>query len=163
MARERQETIIDGHRYQMTMLGATDGVKLFYRLVRMLGPSIGTLQDAAKDSSKTDDTDSILDRNISGDMLSRAIQALTSNVGEADLEHVINKLKGECHVGVDGNEKTIPLSGVFELHFSGDLAGMFKWLSWGLQVQFGNFFSAFSSLIPPGAGGVFQAGSHQSQ
>ena len=45
MAREIHSTVIDGHRYEMTQLGATPGYQLFTRISKVVIPSIGILVD----------------------------------------------------------------------------------------------------------------------
>ncbi len=145
MARERQDTFIGEHKYEMTMLGATPGYRLFRRLFKMFGPSLGALMDATAGEN-------IQDVDLTSQTVKDGIQALTENVKESDLDHVIDLLKGQTHVGVDGSEKTIPLKSVFESHFAGDTFGMFAWVWWGLQVQYATFSSAFASMKPPSGG-----------
>ena len=74
------------------------------------------------------------------------LQTLTANMKQEDLDHVIVELRNVCHVGVNGSDKTVPLANIFEAHFSGDIGGLFRWLFWGLKVQFGNFSNAFGGL-----------------
>lgn len=148
MARETHSTVIDGDRYEMTLFGATQGYRLFHRLFRILGPSFGKLMDAVVD------TGDIRDVDLSSDVVAAGIRALTESVKESDLDYVIDAMKKCTHVGPGGTEKTIPLSGVFEVHFQGRIGTMFKWLGWGLQTQYGSFVSAFASLKPPGEGGA---------
>lgn len=151
MSRETESTTIDGDRYEMTQLGATAGYRLFHRLFTMLGPTFGKVTDAlASDGS-------IQDVNLSSDAAVAAIEALTHHVTERDLDHVINVLKGETHVGVGGSEKTVPLAGVFEVHFAGRIGTLFRWLAWGLKVQFASFLDAVKDMKPPGGAAVSSA------
>ncbi len=152
MARERQDTVIDGHRYEMTMLAATPSYKLFTKLLKMFGPSIGTIIDVTSKSG-----DGVEGIDLNSQAVVKGIRALMDHVGEDDIEHVIERLKKQTHVSVEkGSEKTIPLSGVFELHFQGDIWAMFKWLWWGLQVQYSNFSDAFANLKTPSEGEAFK-------
>lgn len=147
MARERQSTYIDDYKYEMTMLAATPSYKLFHRLFRMLGPSFGTLVDVIPSNGDLGEID------FSGPAVTRGIQALTENVKETDLEHLITQLKGQTHVGVEaGSDKTTQLTPIFEVHFQGQIGSLFKWIYWGLTVQYGNFQSAFASMMPQGGG-----------
>lgn len=159
MARENHETMIDGHRYQMTDLPTTPGYRLFYRLAQKLIPAFSAFKDAAVSAFRKagGNTASLLDQEIDLGLMLQAAEVLTTQLSEADLDYAVSTLKEQCQVGINGSDKTIPLVGVFEMHFSGDIGGFIKWLAWGLKVQFGNFPNAFSSLIPPDAGGVFQA------
>lgn len=164
MGRDVHETNIGGHRYCMTMLAATPGYKLFYRLMQMLGPSIATLKDVVADAAKNEAgiTPSLLDQKINSDAILKGVQALTSNVSEADLDYVVNTLKAQCEVGLNGSNKTIPLAGVFDVHFAGEMGAFFQWLAWGLKVQFQTFLTAFNALSLPGMEGVSQADNHPS-
>lgn len=159
MARERQETVIDGHRYEMTMLGATASYRLFHKLFNIIGPSFGSVMDATQKGTD------ILDVDLSSNVVVQGIQSLTQNLKESDLDHVIDVLKKQTHVSVDPavHEKTIPLANVFEAHFSGTLASMFKWLYWGLTVQYQDFSTAFANLTLPSVGGESRAASSPSQ
>ena len=140
MAREIQRTTIGGHDYAMTLLPATRSYKLFHRLFKMFGPSFGQLMDAVAGVK------SVVDLDLSGDAVNKVIQSVTSNVSEHDLEHVISILKDETTVAISGSGKDIPLKGVFEAHFQGDVAGMFRWLYWGLGVQYRSFFEGLGSI-----------------
>jgi len=151
MPREKHSTIIDGDRYEMTLFGATQGYRLFHRLFRMLGPSLGHLLDALVQVGDIRSVD------LSSDAVANGIRTLTATLHEADLDHVIDSLRKLTHVGVDGSSQTVPLSGVFEAHFQGRIGSMFKWMGWGLQVQYSSFMSAFATMMPPGEGAAPQA------
>jgi len=156
VARDRQSTIIDGHRYEMTMLGATAGYRLFHRLFKMVGPSFGAIMDAVGQPGGVENTD------LSSKVVVDAIRTLSEQVKESDLDHLVEQLRGQTHVGIGGTEMTVPLSGVFEAHFAGDVMGIGRWLIWGLKVQFATFADAFTTSKPPSGEGVTQAGTSQS-
>ena len=155
MPKQGQSTTIDGDRYEMALFGATQGYRLFHRLFRMFGPSFGRLVDAMKDGGSIQDVDMASDAAVS------ALKSLVSDVTEADLDHVIDSLKKQTHVGAGGTDKTIPLAGVFETHFQGRLGSMFKWLAWGLRVQYQSFFDVFASMKPPDAVSASSGGTDQ--
>ena len=150
MGRESHRTVIDGDLYEMTLFGATQGYRLFHRLFKMFGPSFGQLIDAVADTD-------IQDVNLSSAGVVSALRSLSESVTEADLDVLIDALRKQTHVGVGGIEKTVPLSGVFELHFSGRLGTMFKWLGWSLKIQYGSFADAFAGMKPRGEGEGSQA------
>lgn len=144
MPLDKHSTTIDGDLYEMTLFGATQGYRLFLRLFKMLGPTLGKVMDAVGE-----DSGNIQDVNLSSDAAVAAIDALTSHVRESDLDHLIEALKKQTHVGVGGSSKTVPLAGVFEMHFSGRLNSMLRWLIWGLKVQYASFLDVFSGMKPP--------------
>lgn len=156
MGRETHRTVIDGDLYEMSLFGATQGYRLFHRLFKMFGPSFGKLIDAVADSN-------LQDVNLSSDAVVTALRSLTDSVSEADLDVLIDALRKQTLVGVGGTEKTVPLAGVFELHFSGRIGTMFKWLGWGVKVQYSSFADAFADMMPRGEGGESQAAPTASQ
>jgi hypothetical protein len=159
VARDRHETIIGGHRYQMTMLGATASSHMFVRLIKMIAPALSGL----KSLPTKDNTKSILDTDLEDFAMLDFVAILGGRLTEQDFDYVVAMLREECHVGIDGSEKTVPLKDIYELHFAGDLPGILQWLAWGLKVQFGNFQGAFASLIPPDVAGAFRAAAVKSQ
>lgn len=153
MARERQETVIDGYKYEMTMLGATASYRLFHRLFKMLGPSFGALMN-----SVTDGVTDVQDIDLGSEVVSRGIATLTDSVKESDLDHLIDVLRKQTHAGIqEGGDKTVPLKDTFDVHFQGRIGSMFKWVWWGLTVQYQDFSSAFASLKSPSGGAESQA------
>lgn len=140
-------TMIDGHRYEMTMFGATQATDVFYLLWKVLFPSVGTLIDATSKPKGENDTPSILDMDLASSEGVKMLMVLTDRLKRDDLEFVINALRKQTHVGINGSEKTVPLSGVYEMHFSGRFGSLFKWIGWGIKVQFANFPDAFASLM----------------
>ena len=149
MPRDSASTVIDGDRYEMTLLGATQGYRLFHRLFKMFGPSFGRLVDVMGQQGAT-----IQDVDMASDAAVAALKALAVDVTEADLDRVIEALKKQTHVGVCESNKTIPLADIFELHFSGRIGPMFHWLAWGLKVQYQSFFDVFATMKPPDKGPV---------
>jgi len=151
MAREIHSTVIDGDRYEMTMFGASQGYRIFHRLFKILGPVLGKVMDAAVDVQDIRDVD------LSSGAVAEGLQALSGAMKESDLDYLIDAMRKCTHVGIGGSEKTTPLAGVFEMHFSGRIGSMFKWLAWGLKVQYSSFGDAFASLRPPSEGDASQA------
>lgn len=149
---DRHSTTIDGDRYEMTLLGATQGYRLFHRLFQMFGPSLGKLLDAASSAGNIQDVD------LASEGVVDLFRALTTDVREQDLDYLIESLKKQTHVSPGDTEKTVPMTGVFELHFSGKMGAMFRWLAWGLKVQYQSFFDVFASMKPPEKAGPPPAG-----
>ena len=134
MAREAQSKDIDGHLYEVTMLGGTESWKMLLKLSKMLGPGIGKI------SGSKGSLNALMDSEIGSNFLAEAIEAFVQNVDEPAAASIIEKLKDVTLV----NGK--PLRGTFELHFQGDAIGVIKWLIFALQAQYGNFSDALSSV-----------------
>ena len=156
MSDERNSTVIDGDRYEMTLFGATQGYRLFHRLFKMFGPSFGHLVDAMSGDKGA----SIRDVNLASDAAVSALKRLVDDVHEADLDHLIDALRKQTHVAAGGGQNSIPLAGVFEVHFQGRMGTMFKWLAWGLRVQYASFFDALPRMKPPEKAAASSAGSN---
>lgn len=144
---QTQEREIDGHRYQVTQLGATQGRKLLTRLAKALGPALAALVAGSPSDPKA------AAPAASRENVGAAIKALAENLREEDLEAVIAALADRTMVQTDPTtDAWVPLKGVFDAHFAGRYAAMFGWVAFGLEVNFGDFFSASSTI-----GGVLGA------
>jgi hypothetical protein len=136
----------------MTMLGAKASYRLGLRLFKMFGPSLGAVfQGTGKEKiEKVEDID------LSSESMVSSITALTRQLTESDFDHLVDQLQDVTHVGLSGATKTVPMRGIFEDHFSGDIGGMIRWLAWGLMVQYRTFSSVFATLKLPVAGDAKQ-------
>lgn len=121
----------------VTQLPAMRGVKLFTRLGRLVGPSLAMLVKG--EESK----------------VGEAVRELFAHVNEAEIEHLIGELlfeggrievRAKNEDGSDGEAKMMPIKGVFATEFAGDLGATAQAVAFGLQVNFGNFFSGLGAL-----------------
>lgn len=138
MAREAQSTTIGGHTYEVRMLGATASYKLLLEIGKVIGPSFGHVVDSAGN------VEQVLDTDVSGAFLSKAIEALVENLDEARFDRIVGKLKEVTNV--DGK----PLAPIFEEHFRGSMGQMFQWIAFAVKSQYEDFFGALSSVAAQG-------------
>jgi hypothetical protein len=132
--REEETKVIDGHRYTVIPLPATRGLRLFNRAVRVLGPALGAIMG---DDGEPGDA---LDRKIDFGRVAAAL----SDVSDADLEHITSELASHTTVIPRGGTNGQKLAAVFDVHFAGDVIGMFKWAAFALEVNFGDFSGVLS-------------------
>lgn len=150
---ETRDRLIGNHRYHVRQLGAGEARKLLVRLTKALGPVLGAmLEDMGGVSGNQAATIKRLqDMNVRS--VAKALERLAGQLREEDLEYLCRVLGGATEVETeDGKRLQLTLERQ-ELHFrGGHLAEMFKWLAFGLEVQYADFFSAFGVASPaPGA------------
>jgi hypothetical protein len=133
------ERLIDGKRYQFSQLNTTPSLRLFKRLVAVLGePMIRGFKSLEKKS----DTESLIDQKINFDVLADAAKTLIGNLDKDDPIEIIKELIGDGRLLCDN--KNIQ----FETHYAGQLPHMFKVLTAALEVQYGNFLPALTANLP---------------
>jgi len=136
-----EETTIGESTYEMFMLPPLESHGLLMDVVKMVGPALGETVGALFGGSASEEE--ILEREVTGDLLSGALGKLFQDLNKKTLEAVIASFRRVTHV--DGKE----LHKIFDHHFQGSLDEMYKWLAWGFQVQWGKSLSALVN----GAGG----------
>lgn len=117
MALETSTKHIGSHEYAYHPLSATPAYKLLLKLVKILGPSFAALAGGKE--------------GFAG-----AAQALSAALDEKSADEIIKQLVQQSEV--DGT----PLKGAFEIHFAQDMSGLFKFLGFALEAQFGDFLGA---------------------
>lgn len=116
--------------WKLTTLGATAGLKALTHLIGMIGGGLGALAGAASGGDKKD----ALDIELDGDMMTRALGAISAKIAEpSTVDFIKSLLKGL----VKDNK---PL-GDFDLEFAGNYRLLLlELLPWALKVNFGDFF-----------------------
>lgn len=130
---------IDGTAYQVSQFGATQGRKILARLAKALGPALAALVAGAPEGAKADAA-------VSRANIGEAIRALCEGLREEDLDLLTSALVEKTMVRVDADSDAwVPLKGVFDAHFAGRYAALLGWIAFGLEVNYGDFFSASSA------------------
>src|SRR5271165_6574111 len=114
------EKQVGDHFYLYRPLTATPALRLFSRLTKTIGPAFAAL--AASSAHPTT-------------ALSAAATALSSTLGEKDLEEVLKTFAAQTE---EGGSALLPR---FELFFT-DMKTVFGFLMFALEAQFGGFFGA---------------------
>lgn len=138
MARKTEQRLIGEHTIEVTTLGTQQAVKALALLQRAVGPALGSLLGDAKGA----DMDKAVDMALVGRLLSTPID-----------DDAVWKLSEALAAGSvlleQGGGPLLPrLSKVFE----GDLAGMFEWLMFAVEVNFADFFKRALGGLKAGAG-----------
>lgn len=116
---------IDSHTYEITQYSAGKGLKLLFRLGKILGKPLGLIAESAKSDSK--------------EFISKAAEALfehmDENLGEQTVRDILETTR--C------DNKPI----LFDTHFSGQMGHLFKVVKSVLEVQYGDFFSVLLANV----------------
>ena len=126
-------------KYVMYMLPPIQSHNLLMDVVKMVGPAIGDAVGAIFDGKPADKEIDILNMDVPGELISGALTKLFDGVNKKTLEQMISAFRGMTHVD------DAPLDKTFDNHFRGELDMMYKWLFWGMKVQWGKSFSALAS------------------
>lgn len=135
------KTKIDGHDYVMYMLAPMVSHNLLMDVVRMVGPALGPALDALFGMAKEKKGADFLDLELGPEFFGKAAKALFEGLDKKVLENVIDAFKDQTHI--DGK----PLGPIFDIFYRGELGAMYKWIAWGMKVQWGKSFSALVTSI----------------
>jgi hypothetical protein len=124
---------IDGKKFEMYMLTPIESNDLLIDVVKMIGPSLGPVFDMYFNKLKEAGTKDIMEQEVGGDFFSKAAKALFTDIDKVVLNSCIDKFKAVTTV--DG--AMLKNDEVFLNTFSGKLGDMYKWLFWGMSVQWG--------------------------
>lgn len=111
--RESKAKVIGKYEYTVTQLPATEARHVFTMLARVFGSAAGSAEPIA---------------------------ALMAEIKDDNLDVLCKKFSSQTFVAINSKQSPL-LADVFDEHFAGDIGGMFKWLAFCLEVNFGNFFA----------------------
>jgi hypothetical protein len=143
---DAEKKVIGGKTYEVYMLPPMQSHELLIDVAKMVGPALGPVLDKlfSGDRSKGE----VLDQELGVEFFTKAASALFSGLDKKVLNDVMSALRQVTHV--DG----VALDTNFDFHFKGNLDSMYKWLFFGMKVQWGKSFGALVSAAPalhPGA------------
>ena len=140
--REAECRSIDGREYEIRPLNTSAMLKLMGRLVRLVGPSVGSLDSPAQLADAA--------------QVGRLLAELAERIDDAEVLAVCMTLAESTQV-LDGDKK-LPLAGKqgaqWELHFQGDPVGLLKWLGTALEVNLGPLAAWLGTLTAQPAAGA---------
>ena len=134
-----ETTIIDGHKYEMYPLPPSLSMDLLTDLIAAISPVVSPILSAVFKGNGSEADKEILDKEISPDMFSSALQ----NMSAANLKTVRRALVSNFEkVTTRDNTK---LENVVEKVYMGNIGEMLQWLAWGCKVQWGKSLSGLMS------------------
>jgi len=154
MARRAVIVAIDGEKYELTMLGATEGLSVYNRLLKALGPVVrGIIADpgiiaAQKKNPDAVESDDGLGLRVAG-VIFQGFEAMPV---EFTLELAALFAKNS-KVSKEGAMLPLDAGDIFDQHFAGRYAHMTRWLIEHLKLNFSDFLARAVS-----SGGLARAG-----
>jgi hypothetical protein len=133
MAIEQKEKIINGVTYVTSTLPARKGLKLFQRLMKILGPGMAALVETL--DLNADKKESVLDKDIKGDVIGFAVKELLNQMDKENIEELILALFESTLVN---NE---PINAKFDNYFSNNYGELSKALFFVIEANFASFFT----------------------
>jgi hypothetical protein len=128
MGRELIRKSVDGQDYEFQQFGADKALRLLTRLMKIIGEpmaiGVGALQGPG----------SLLDKNVDGGVLGKAVRALSEKLDEDSVITLVKEFVGEGACVCNGAKV------IFNTHYEARLGHMFKVLKAALEVQYGDFF-----------------------
>jgi hypothetical protein len=132
---------IDEVKYEVYMLPPLLSHDLLMDVMKMVGPAIGPVLDKLFSGGRS--AGEVLDMEVDAAFFSKAASALFSGIDKKVLGNVIKELSKVTIVAPGGN-----LNKIFDFHFKGELDKMYKWLAFGMKVQWGKSLGALVNAVP---------------
>ena len=130
---DTEERQIGDHMWTVGQFTASIGLRLWTRLIKLVGPSLGTAAAAFGEG---------LDTEFDASILGKAVEELTKKLDENDVLDLVQRLLSQTQID---NRKVN-----FDLDFAGNYMELLKVLLFVLEVNYKSFFSG----LPSGAQGV---------
>jgi hypothetical protein len=134
-----QKKEIDGHQYEMFMMEPRASNRLLTKVGKMILPSLGPIADMLSNAFSGGGKN-VMDLDLGNDFFSKALTQLCLDLDEKTMDTVIDEFQKVTHV--DGQQ----LDKIFAAHFLGRIDNMYKWLAWGMQVQWGKCWGVLADM-----------------
>lgn len=142
MGIEAREIRIGATAYRVAQLPTSRGTALLVRIVKLLGPGVGSFVGGIG-RSETAETDSAIALGI-GD----ALHDLAARLNEAEVAGVLAEFAKQTTVIVS-EEIELRLHDVYEDHFAGRYDELIAWARFCLEVNYQSFFGGKSGSAKP--------------
>ena len=130
--RKTEAKTIGGYTYQVTQLGAKQGVSVAARLARILSPVIGGVEGKP-----------------SGAALGSGLKAALAGLDEKDLIALSDAFAALTEVtGGEFESRTPKLAPMFDEHFAGHYGDLVNWLLFCVEVNFASFLDEVGIALP---------------
>lgn len=145
MQTEAQSKEISGDTYSVYMLPPRIANKMFIRIVKAVGPSLGVLIEELDDDDIKGGIKGLMDNpDLNGAFIGKVAKELCERLDEDEIEGMMDALAKVSEVEGKGI-----LFKVFDSHFQGMIGELYAWFAFALQVQFGNFGRAWNTDLLP--------------
>jgi hypothetical protein len=137
---DAERKVIGGKTFEMYMLPPMESHELLMDVAKMVGPSLGPVLDKLFGEGRS--KGEILEQELGAEFFTKAASALFAGLDKKVLADVMGALRKVTFV--DG----ACLDGTFDVEFKGNLDSMYKWLFFGMNVQWGKSLGALVSAVP---------------
>lgn len=133
MAITSHERVIGGTTFRVVVFGAKQGRSVLLRLLKMVGPSLGSFVGGlGRGAGK--DADAAVALGIG-----EAMHELAARLAQSEVEGILDELAKHTVVVLPG-DKEPRLSDVFDDLFAGRYQDMVAWAAFALEVNYAGFF-----------------------
>lgn len=133
MALKTETREIGGKTYRVTQLGTEHGLRLFFKLGKLVGPSVGALLREWQGGA------------INKDTVAAALTEFVAGMEYPTFRDFVDTFMTATVIvtpGADGaREQLTKLESIKAVAFQGDYASLMKWLGVCLEVNFASFFA----------------------
>ncbi len=146
MARKTELLVIDGTTFEITQLPATEGLLVYNKLLRVLGPVIRSalgepeLTSAAK-SADADAPEKAITANAGLRIASIILQGFEALDPAFTLE-LAQQFSRNTNLKLESAMVPLSAGDIFDQHFAGRYAHMTRWLVAHLKLNFSDFLVA---------------------
>lgn len=129
MGRVTKQVSIDGKMYSITPWSGTKAARMLAKLVKLLGPALGTLMSSAGSLK------GLLDAKTSDVNFSAVFMSLADRLDDSSFDLLLKEILEGVHEGPKA------VADDFDSRFSGDIMTSFKLVKAALEVNYGDFLS----------------------
>lgn len=126
--------MIDDIEYKISVMSPSRSIKLLVKIAKILGEPFASMISSVKSAGNEKEADEKFSQ-----ALPKVISALVSRLDEDEVLAVIQQLVSTCEC--DGKQIS------FERHFQARLGHLMKVIRVTLEVQYGDFIGALTSLM----------------
>lgn len=143
MARKKDNVVIAGTNYEITLLPTSQSFELLIDTVKIVGPTAGPLVMSIFEAVSTGKLDSVLEVDLHSLDLNKVAREFCTGLDKAQLKSIAKLFAGVTIVEGEGL-----LANNYEQHFleRGQFAHL-QWLIAVYKVQFSDFFDALSMKL----------------
>ncbi len=144
MQTDIQTKLISGETYGVRMLAPRTANKMFIRIIKTVGPSLGVLVEELDEDKVKGGLKGLMENpDIDGTFIAKVAKELSERLDENEIEHMMDTLAKVSEI------EGVGLFNVFDKHFHGKIGELYVWFAFALQVQFGNFGRAWTDDSSP--------------
>lgn len=154
MARKTVSVALDGESYQLTQLPSTEGLGIYSKLLRLLGPMIrSALSDpavtgGAKASVAAEDPEKLQLSDSAGLKIASIIIQGFETLDTTFLLELAQSFSKVTMVKLEGSGFVEMSAGdIFDQHFAGRYAHLTRWLLAHLKLNYSDFLAGLASSV----------------